>query len=122
MKPREQRECPKHGRTTFVLEGLKTPRWRCTVCRVEAVTKRRRKLKQMAVQYKGGKCQRCGYDKNIAALDFHHRDPTQKDFGIARNGHTMSWEKMKSELDKCDLVCANCHREIHSELDLDDVS
>ena len=85
-----------------------------------AVTKRRRKLKQIAVEYKGGQCSRCGYNKNIAAMDFHHRDPTQKDFGIACNGNTMSWAKMKVELDKCDLVCANCHREIHSELDLND--
>jgi predicted HNH restriction endonuclease len=47
----------------------------------------------------------------------HHVDPTEKDFGLAQSGITKSWEKMKIELDKCILVCANCHREIHFELD-----
>jgi 5-methylcytosine-specific restriction endonuclease McrA len=70
----------------------------------------------MSVQYKGGKCCICGYDKCYDALEFHHLDPSQKDFGLSSNGHTRSWEKVKEELDKCILVCANCHREIHAHL------
>ena len=81
---------------------------------VIVVTERRRKLKQMAVEYKGGKCEKCGYSKCINALEFHHLDPSQKDFGIGTNGHTRSWERTKIELDKCIMVCSNCHREIHS--------
>lgn len=46
-------------------------------------------------------------------MDFHHRDPNQKDFGIG-TGHTRAWEKVKAELDKCILVCRNCHGEIHA--------
>lgn len=72
-------------------------------------------LKVKAIEYKGGACQKCGYNKYIGALEFHHLDPAQKDFGISEKGHTRSWEKIKNELDKCILVCANCHREIHSE-------
>lgn len=72
----------------------------------------------MAVEYKGGKCNSCNYNKCIAALEFHHIDPEQKDFGIGNKGFTKSWDKIKTELDKCILVCANCHREIHESLRL----
>jgi hypothetical protein len=81
------------------------------------VDRTRRRLKLRAIEYKGGKYQNCNYNKCVAALEFHHVDPTEKDFGLAQSGITKSWEKMKIELDKCILVCANCHREIHFELD-----
>ena len=55
----------------------------------------------------------CGYNKCVASLDFHHEDPTKKEYGISSNGSTISWEKLKIELDKCILLCANCHRELH---------
>tara|TARA_R110000822_G_scaffold53903_1_gene138679 strand:- start:801 stop:1364 length:564 start_codon:yes stop_codon:yes gene_type:complete len=81
-----------------------------------SVQKRRIKLKLMAVKYKGGKCERCGYDKCVDSFDFHHRDPKEKEFGIGGKGHTKSWDKIKKELDKCLLLCANCHREEHYNL------
>lgn len=84
--------------------------------RVRAVLTRRRKLKQLAIEYKGGRCIICGYDKYPGALDFHHTDPKQKDFGLSSSGITRSWARVKEELDKCILVCANCHREIHAGL------
>lgn len=80
------------------------------------VQKRRVKIKEMSVQYKGGKCEKCGYNKCIGALEFHHLNPDIKDFAIGSKGYTRSWEKVKEELDKCIMVCANCHREIHEEL------
>lgn len=83
---------------------------------VEAVTRRRRKLKELAITYKGGACMHCGYSKCNAALEFHHLDPSKKDFSISVQGYTRSWEYIKTELDKCILVCANCHREIHANL------
>lgn len=76
----------------------------------------RRRLKQKAVDYKGGKCERCNYNKCIAALEFHHTDPEKKDFSISSGGHTRAWDKVKEELDKCILVCSNCHKEIHYEM------
>lgn len=81
---------------------------------IKAVAKRRRKIKLMAIEYKGGKCQICSYNKYPGGLDLHHIDPKTKHFGIADKGHTRSWEKVKTELDKCILVCANCHREIEA--------
>ena len=68
----------------------------------------------MTVSYKGGRCVICGYDRCIEALEFHHLDPTQKDFGISSKGYTRSWGKVKEEADKCVLLCANCHREVHA--------
>jgi 5-methylcytosine-specific restriction endonuclease McrA len=79
---------------------------------IRAVAKRRRKVKTMAINYKGGKCQICGYVKFQGALDLHHIDPKTKLFAISDKGYTRSWEKVKAELDKCILLCANCHREI----------
>jgi hypothetical protein len=80
---------------------------------IRAVAKRRRRLKEMLVEYKGGKCSLCGYKKYTGAFDLHHLDSSKKDFGLAMQGLTRSWEKIKKEADKCILVCANCHREIH---------
>ncbi len=71
-------------------------------------------MKRRAVEYKGGKCAICGYDKTVEALSFHHG--TDKEFGIGAKGYTRSWGKAKTELDKCVLVCANCHAEIHAGL------
>jgi hypothetical protein len=63
------------------------------------------------MESRGGiKCSACGYDKCIGALEFHHRDPKEKDPSWSRG---WSLSKLKIELDKCDILCANCHREIH---------
>jgi len=77
--------------------------------------KRNRKIE--LVKYKGGKCEKCGYDKCIEALEFHHKDPSQKDFNIS--SHSYSSKRMKDEADKCLLLCSNCHREEHVRLKLD---
>ncbi|MFA5270914.1 MAG: hypothetical protein WC412_01065 [Candidatus Omnitrophota bacterium] len=83
---------------------------------IAAVYKRRKKVKAMAVEYKGGKCEKCGYSRCIDALEFHHCNSNEKDFSISKKGYTRSWQKVKEEIDKCMLVCANCHREIHVQL------
>lgn len=79
------------------------------------VYKRRAKLKQMALDYMGKKCQICGYDKCSRALVFHHINPEEKDFNIY--SANCSWDKIKKELDKCILLCSNCHAEIHDKID-----
>jgi hypothetical protein len=71
----------------------------------------------MSVAYKGGECNDCGYSRSIAALEFHHRDPNEKEFAVSVAGTTKSFERIKVELDKCDLLCSNCHREEHARLD-----
>lgn len=79
----------------------------------KAVSERRKKLRAKSVEYGGGKCQLCGYKKCGRALSFHHIDPAQKDFGLSARGLTRSWEKIQKELDKCVLLCSNCHMEVH---------
>ncbi len=79
---------------------------------IHAVTKRRRKIKILAINYKGGKCQICGYNKCVGALDLHHVKGVKK-FTMGNDGYTHSWNEIKNELNKCILVCSNCHREIH---------
>lgn len=72
--------------------------------------------KKKAVEYKGGKCTRCGYSRSLAALEFHHPDPEVKDHGFVSGRHVLRpWDKQRAELDKCVLLCANCHREVHEE-------
>ena len=80
---------------------------------IKAVQKRRKKLKQKAIELKGNKCKICGYNRCLEALEFHHIDNKNKEFGLAAKGYTRSWPKVKAEVEKCILLCANCHREIH---------
>lgn len=84
----------------------------CKKCSANKKQKSSQRFKLECVAYKGGKCERCGYDKCPAAFDFHHKDPTKKDFKISASKTTIT-EAVKIELDKCELLCANCHREEH---------
>ena len=76
---------------------------------------RRFKLKINLVEYKGGKCEICGYNRATQVLQFHHLDPSKKEFTIGGN-HSLSLEKLKKEVDKCILLCSNCHGELHAGL------
>lgn len=81
----------------------------CKSCRV---VRRRQDLKRLAVDHLGGRCQLCGYDRCLAALQFHHLEPGHKDFQVAE--YSRSWEKVREEAEKCALLCANCHAEVHA--------
>ena len=108
--------CPVHGKTEFSIDSK--GRKRCKKCNYESVSKKRKNYKKELVEYKGGECEICGYNKCIEALDFHHKDPTQKDFNISKS-KICNIETLKKEVDKCILVCANCHREIHYKIRLE---
>jgi hypothetical protein len=82
--------------------------------RKNIIVSRRQKHKEMAVTYKGGACQNCGYNKATTSLCFHHVDPSTKSFSLSKGVLEKDWEAIKSELDKCQLLCQNCHREHHS--------
>lgn len=99
--------CTKHGNVKRYKNG------KCCRCAVEAVARRRLKVKRLALDYKGNACVCCGYDKCDAALEFHHTDPAKKDFDFS-TAYKRAWSRIKEELDKCMLVCSNCHREIHA--------
>jgi len=86
----------------------------CKVCRSEYSGKSHRRTKIEAILYKGGRCESCGYD-NLdypEVFDFHHINPSIKDFAIAKRMRSVSG--VKNELDKCVLLCSNCHRILHS--------
>lgn len=88
-------------------------RKRCDTCNTKI---RRYRAKKAAVEYLGGKCMKCSWSGNLAAFDFHHKDPSEKDFNpSAVELANKSWELAKKELDKCELLCANCHRLKHND-------
>ena len=87
----------------------------CKPCMNKIFQDRWKQRKLDAIQYKGGKCQVCGYSKYYGALEFHHRNPEEKEFAWQKM-RLVSKDRLTAELDKCDLLCANCHREVHVEL------
>ena len=97
---------------TYAERKAKNPNWAKNMA--DRVCKTRRKNVALIKEEAGGKCCICGYNKCIAALDFHHLDPNSKEGGVI--GTTASLEKQREEAKKCILVCANCHREIHAGL------
>ena len=112
--PDEQRTCKTHGLTTFVHEPSKAGKgYRCRRCRVEHVTRKRRQLKQKLVEHLGGRCSQCGYARCLEALHFHHVDGKDEEISrlIGSYRSTAVWE----EVDRCVLLCANCHAEHHSQ-------
>lgn len=122
---KDEKQCPRCKSTKklseFYFQSYKKGRnsrhgsW-CKDCMSKQVIDRQQRYKQEAIQYKGGKCIMCGYKTYQGALEFHHIDPTQKDFEISKfSKHTLS-DESKKELDKCLLLCSNCHREEHARL------
>jgi hypothetical protein len=89
----------------------------CKQCTSDECRDRGQRQKQQFVDYKGGKCEKCGYDKFTGALDFHHTDPSKKDFIISKKKSVSFNDCMRAELDKCVLLCANCHRERHAGIE-----
>lgn len=107
-KKRICRRCKKE----FVLNRSKGNKgYQCNSC---ATAIKGIRAKERALKYKGCKCQICGYDECTEALEFHHLNPQQKqmNFNTAIMGK-YKWDTIKQELDKCILVCSNCHRELH---------
>ena len=84
------------------------------ICNSCIVNNRRFKLKNKIIEYKGNKCQSCGYDRCKSALELHHLDASNKEFSMSGN-HCRSWKIIKAEIDKCTMLCANCHREEHEK-------
>lgn len=70
-------------------------------------------MKHRAIELKGGKCERCGYDKIEDVLEFHHINPEEKTMSLGEKSGSTEWSKFFAESQKCMLLCANCHREIH---------
>jgi transposase-like protein len=105
--------CARHGLTEF---GLRENRagFRCLRCRSLDVSNARRRRKELLVREAGGRCQGCGYDAFIGALQFHHRDPARKAFAISGGGIPRALDRARREAGKCVLLCANCHAEVEA--------
>jgi formate-dependent nitrite reductase cytochrome c552 subunit len=80
------------------------------------VVRFRRNTKLKAVALAGTVCRGCGFAEPVDALEFHHLEATAKDFAISVDGVPRSWARIRAELAKCVLLCANCHRETHAGL------
>jgi transposase len=106
------RICPIHGQSEFALEGRGY--YRCKRCRSDRITQHRRRLKLQLVAEAGGSCRLCGYDRCIAALEFHHLEPVNKRHAISGRGMTLSMQAVRAEAAKCVLICSNCHAEIEN--------
>lgn len=112
IKPKNiMRECKTHGMTEYILESYSNS-YRCKKCRSLNVSNRRRKIKEILTKEAGGECSICGYNRCMAALQFHHLDASEKSFGIAAKGATRSLESLKEEAGKCILLCCRCHVEV----------
>lgn len=80
----------------------------------KSVSNFRQNRKKLLLKICGDKCALCGYNKTVSALEFHHIYPEQKSYGLSSSGNCHSLQKDLVEVQKCILVCANCHREIHA--------
>lgn len=110
------RSCNRHGETDFLLEGRGY--YRCMKCRSDAVSRRRRKVKEILVREAGGCCAICGYDRCFGALEFHHLDPSEKRLEINAKGVSLAIKTLRAEAEKCVLLCANCHVEVERGITL----
>jgi len=106
--------CPCHGPTEFRLAP--SGRYFCPQCRSDAVSRRRRRVKEILIAEGGGACRLCGYSGYAGALQFHHLDPSIKEFSVSKEGGTLSLARTRSEASKCVLLCANCHAEVEAGL------
>lgn len=124
MKAGESRVCQICGKSFEIIDKGWTRKY-CYECSPKVnkgdahgvnLAIKRRAIKDMLIAYKGGKCERCGYNKCNRALEFHHLDPSIKEFGISTNINR-NLDELKAEVDKCILLCSNCHAEVHDELE-----
>lgn len=98
-----------------IRKGRGRPYSYCKSCSLDITNERRRDIKRKAIEYKGGRCEHCGLEDIPAVFEFHHLDPLEKEISISKMGGR-KWASVKIELDKCVLLCANCHRKVHSEI------
>jgi len=107
--------CKRCGETNpdnfYKSNGAKT---KCKKCHTMETHYKQKMMKVKGVEYLGGKCLDCGTKGSPWIFDFHHRDPSEKEWHWG-NRRTSNWDNLKKELDKCDLLCSNCHRLRHEQ-------
>ena len=110
----EDKICPICGVNFRPEDSNANQRQCCYSCMPKGIQLTRGMFLTKIKEARGGRCIKCGYNKCIAALEFHHIDPSKKDFTIS-NDHFKLQEAVK-ESKKCIIICANCHREFHAGL------
>lgn len=87
---------------------------KCGDCKSCKQRERRHRRKRKAMEMKGYFCEDCGYEfREMASASFHHINPDEKEFNLAGNNFARSWNSIESEVEKCKLLCENCHRIRH---------
>lgn len=123
-KYEKMEHCEKHGHTLFAGNkknsntGSDTVYYTCRACMTESQAARVRLNKQKSIEYMGGSCRHCGgtFPGHPEVFEFHHVDPNTKEKGVGNFRMSRSFKKIKEELDKCVMLCANCHRIEHARL------
>lgn len=108
--------CINHPNTSRVLSSNGS--YVCPACRYEKLKGKRHRAKQALVSARGGRCERCGYSKYTEVMEFHHIDPSQKDFQLSSR-MSFAFDAIIKEAEKCMMLCPTCHREVHIELKTD---
>jgi hypothetical protein len=106
--------CPICGKEFYPLTAMASQRTCCYDCMPNGVQLTRGMFLAKIKESRGGKCIRCGYDKCIKALEFHHIDPSKKDFTISSDRFHLLDAVEESK--KCILICSNCHKELHDNM------
>lgn len=100
--------------TAGVVKGVKYYRYKCIPCYAQFKYIRKRENRAKLVELrKTLECKACG-NNDHRVLEFHHRDPSQKERAVTEMMHS-SWKRIMEEVAKCDVLCANCHRILHYE-------
>ena len=106
--------CPICGKVFTPKTSAANQRMCCYDCMPDGVQLTRGMFLAKIKEQRGGKCVRCGYNRCIKALEFHHIDPSKKDFTIS-NDHFKLLDAIE-ESKKCVLICSNCHKELHDNM------
>lgn len=99
--------------SSFYRHGDRWTRGRCKACHVSYRCRHFAKVKAALINHKGGRCERCGRAGHPTIFDFHHKDPSKKEFSISER-HGRGVESLLSEAEKCELLCCLCHRIEHA--------
>ena len=109
-----EKECPICNKKFRPKNSAANQRICCYDCMPDEVQLTRGGFLAKLKEAKGGKCIKCGYNKCLKALEFHHLDPRQKDFTISNDRFKIADAVAESK--KCILLCSNCHKELHDNL------
>ena len=111
---KNEKFCLLCGKKFIPKTGAANQRLCCYECMPDGTQLGRSDFLNLLRQKRGGKCERCGYNTYLGALEFHHLNPSKKDFTVGDRDFKL--KDCIEESKKCVMICANCHREVHAGL------